>query len=64
LLFSINIKNVFSNGTYLVTPAIADKRSIAAIDRVEDAAFFITDGWSNNFMPIQIQHSMKVKYDA
>ena len=64
LIFSINIKNVFSNGTYLVSPAIADKRSIAAIDRVENAAFFITEGWSNNFMPIQVKHTMKVKYGS
>lgn len=63
LSFKLTIKNVFSNGTYLITPAIADRRSLSAIDRKENGAFFIVDGWENAFVPVQIDREIGIKYD-
>lgn len=59
---SVSLKNVFSNGTYFITPAIADSRSISAIDRAEGAAFFVVDGWDNNFMAVQIDRKLRIKH--
>lgn len=60
ITIKVYIHNKFSNGSYLVSVAVANKSGLIMYDMKENVASFNSIGWLNSFGKIQIDHEINI----
>jgi ABC-2 type transport system ATP-binding protein len=53
-------KNLLGNGRYQVSPAVASQDTLTIYDWRDEMVQFTNTGWEDNYIPVYLDHSLKV----